>query len=1056
MSKHRELSLAAFNRPPSDNSLLFPEILAYHAKENPNYPLFCYLDQPLNIIKTISWAAAFKAFRRVSNILQEVKVANPAVRPTVAILAATDQITYFCLIAGIMSVGYKAFPISPRNSELAVQHLLKASDCTHILTTNDESTQKLTRAAAIGLASEGGTLTLIPAPTFEALFEPPVVGDDPLPGVCKPREDDLAIMLHSSGSTSLPKVIKITQLSLMHWALTPQYGEMDLCGLVCADGLPSFHLAGLFPVFWATMFGMVVSVLPPISPPVLPTPERVLNDAVATKCNILYCVPSFLEAIDPTTPLTMSISDSGNFKMIAFAGGTLQPGIGDVLTQNGIQLAHAYGMTEVGCISMFLPNEAPEDDWNYFHLSPHLDPVFMPIEGQPGVCRLVVKKCKTHLPAVLNTTIDGIPAFDTNDLLVRHPMNARLWKIYGHDQIMHSNGEKTNPAPLETIMLEDPSIKHAIIFGRGRFHAGEPCTPIPCHRTNFVGVVVFPTHSNPMDSDAANAHAPSHSRIFKEMILVGHPSKPVPLTAKGTPLRDATLQLYQDEINGIYIATEKSAQPHLNPPKEFDFSSCIEFVKLVVGGVMAITPGDDEDLFQRGCDSLQATWIRNSLLHGLKASTAANVRDIPQNFVYSHPTVRQLAQYMTVVASNDSPLSPSYKPCGASKMMDMVIKYTQNLPERQVSMGRPDHEVVVVTGTTGALGSHLLAQLLSMDEISAVYAFNRPGKNLEQRQHDAFTTYGLDARLLQSNKLWLLGANLTEPTTLGLPENIYSRVKECVTCIIHNAWHVDFKMSLSSLEPCVAGTSNLVNFSLSSPHTVPPRIIFVSSFDLLNRNFTDWTGGSVAPEQSIQEPNVSLGSGYAESKWVAEHILETAASCRADFDPVIVRVGQLCGADNGAWKPSEWFPTLLKLSQKLACLPDVRGQISWLPVHTASRILVKMRQSHHQHLHLTNPHPRPFSTIIHSAGEILQIPIVPYPQWLASLEGLALSQEVPLLGFFRDNATGSMDMEAFLGVWVSNEKGMEITNSRVEVEAPGASDVQRWVNYLKHVGYLCA
>jgi hypothetical protein len=59
--------------------------------------------------------------------------------------------------------------------------------------------------------------------------------------------------------------------------------------------------------------------------------------------------------------------------------------------------------------------------------------------------------------------VDGVSAFDTNDLLIRHPQNRKLWKVYGRqgqlrfvvsyrlalnsneradDQIMHSNGEK--------------------------------------------------------------------------------------------------------------------------------------------------------------------------------------------------------------------------------------------------------------------------------------------------------------------------------------------------------------------------------------------------------------------------------------------------------------------------------------------------------------------------------------------------------------------------------------------------------------------------------------
>ena len=54
-------------------------------------------------------------------------------------------------------------------------------------------------------------------------------------------------------------------------------------------------------------------------------------------------------------------------------------------------------------------------------------------------------------------------------------------------------------------------------------------------------------------------------------------------------------------------------------------------------------------------------------------------------------------------------------------------------------------------------------------------------------------------------------------------------------------------------------------------------------------------------------PNVAIGSGYTESKWVAERLLEIAAE-RKLVQSVVVRIGQLSGGKNGAWKVSEWRP----------------------------------------------------------------------------------------------------------------------------------------------------
>jgi hypothetical protein len=49
-----------------------------------------------------------------------------------------------------------------------------------------------------------------------------------------------------------------------------------------------------------------------------------------------------------------------------------------------------------------------------------------------------------HIPRIFNTNVAGVDAFKTNDLLLPHPSQAGLWKIFGRldDQIILSTGEK--------------------------------------------------------------------------------------------------------------------------------------------------------------------------------------------------------------------------------------------------------------------------------------------------------------------------------------------------------------------------------------------------------------------------------------------------------------------------------------------------------------------------------------------------------------------------------------------------------------------------------------
>ena len=53
--------------------------------------------------------------------------------------------------------------------------------------------------------------------------------------------------------------------------------------------------------------------------------------------------------------------------------------------------------------------------------------------------------------------------------------------------------------------------------------------------------------------DEANRIAPAFARVFKEMILVTHPSKPFPRAPKGTVPRKQVLLLYENEIDKLFV-----------------------------------------------------------------------------------------------------------------------------------------------------------------------------------------------------------------------------------------------------------------------------------------------------------------------------------------------------------------------------------------------------------------------------------------------------------------------------------------------------------------------
>lgn len=111
-------------------------------------------------------------------------------------------------------------------------------------------------------------------------------------------------------------------------------------------------------------------------------------------------------------------------------------------------------------------------------------------------------------------------------------------------------------------------------------------------------------------------------------------------------------------------------------------------------------------------------------------------------------------------------LKPSQDPEEPSlvDMLDMVTKYTQDFEVHSGSTPVPTEDVVIITGSTGSIGTYALAELLTSPKVVRVYAFNRkaPSRSLFERQKEALSLRGLDPSLASSPKLVLLEIDLAQ------------------------------------------------------------------------------------------------------------------------------------------------------------------------------------------------------------------------------------------------------------------------------------------------------
>ena len=103
----------------------------------------------------------------------------------------------------------------------------------------------------------------------------------------------------------------------------------------------------------------------------------------------------------------------------------------------------------------------------------------------------------------------------------------------------------------------------------------------------------------------ANAFAPSHSRIFKEMVMLATPAKPFTYTAKGTARRQAIIADYEAEIAELYERYGKdvaASDVSISPLTSCHEEDVLRFVESVIRAALGRDIPDTVDVFQSGCD----------------------------------------------------------------------------------------------------------------------------------------------------------------------------------------------------------------------------------------------------------------------------------------------------------------------------------------------------------------------------------------------------------------------------------------------------------------------
>jgi aryl carrier-like protein len=413
----------------------------------------------------------------------------------------------------------------------------------------------------------------------------------------------------------------------------------------------------------------------------------------------------------------------------------------------------------------------------------------------------IVRDPKLKLYQGVFNTFPDIVEWSMRDLYSRHPDPSKpflyMYQCRKDDVIVLSNGEKIAPALMEATLMSHPLVRGAMVVGQGKFQPAaliDFLCEVPRDSTERYQLL----ESIKSAIAEANTHAPAHGKLDQYHILFADPSKPINYLGQGKIQRKNTLLLYEKEVEELYKAAGEAVEhsEFLNlPALELGSPASVgSWLQQLIKEFTNLEPLQrDTDFFTAGVDSLQVIQMARELRFQARKLGMGDksAKMFPLASIYTHPTVDRLAGHILdqlsapplfhdhFIETNGSHADESSP---LAQMHQLFQKYSDSLPRSSGRLPLPPSKnmVVLLTGSTGSLGSYLLDELQKDKNVSRIICLNRSADAAYRHTHLSFQR-GLNT--IELNRVEFLQAELSKPN-FGLQGATYRRLLQTVTHVI--------------------------------------------------------------------------------------------------------------------------------------------------------------------------------------------------------------------------------------------------------------------------------
>ncbi|MGW1892243.1 amino acid adenylation domain-containing protein [Streptomyces sp. NPDC002004] len=819
---------------------------------------------------TLSYAELFGAAQHIARRLTSRGVGRGDL-VAVALPRGTDAVA---AILGVLLSGAAYCPLDPQAPAERTSLLLANAAPALVLTTGD-------RAAGF---------------PDHVVFAPdqPDSGAAPTGTPTAPQLTDLAYVLHTSGSTGLPKGVEIGHAALAHFvaAATHRYG------LRRADRVLQFaplHFdASVEEIFLTLCTGGTLVMRTDDMTESVP---RFLDECARLRVSVLDLPTAYWHEVAYAVSTGAAVLPEG-VRTVVIGGEAALPERVERWRKavgTSVALLNTYGPTEATVV-------ATVADLNDPGLAADDVPIGLPLPGTRAAVvdgelyllgHTLADGYRTDAPdggrfAPLTALPEDPRAYRTGDL-VRIGEDGQLRYLGRADTEFKISGHRVQPAEVESALLGHPRIREAAVAGQ--------ILPDGTRRLVAHLVAEDPAPSASEVREHLRARLPA-AMVPSAVELVGR----LPRTSSGKIDRAALSE-----------PSAKRAPTAGNPLEQ----AITRTWRQILG---TDTVAVDDDVFDLGAQSLQAIQVANRI--GVELG-----RDVKVAWIFQHPTAATLARF----------LADAEQPTAAPAALPPALLTDAELdPDIRPGVGRALPAAprrVLLTGATGFVGTHLLARLLADTEAEIVCTVRAPGvPEAAARVRAALRHHGITLDARASARLTALPADLARPG-LGLLRETLSDLAASCDAIFHNAATVSIMRDYATLRAAnTESTRQLLR--LAAVNTTP--LHYVSTLSVAPP-----ASHSAEVPEAFLHAHESLGYGYQQSKWASERLLEQAAE--RGLPVTVHRLGRVLGpAATGFVNERDFLWNVLRAGIPEGIVPELFEDEIWTPVDFVARALVHL------------------------------------------------------------------------------------------------------------------